>query len=107
MYTRLRRFDELSITNCYGSFEYAETNKRIIILEYTPAGSLLDFFKKTPPDNSRSLESLWRSLLLLLDGLYLLHNPDKSDSISLSGYVYDAIPRLCPNAALTFNKDSP
>ncbi|KAH7215358.1 hypothetical protein DER44DRAFT_855670 [Fusarium oxysporum] len=92
VYTRLRRFDAISITNCYGSFEYTETNKRIIILEYTREGSLLDFFKKTPPDNSSDLELLWGRLLLLLDGLYLLHNPDKSDSRSLSGIHHDIQP---------------
>ncbi|KNB20341.1 serine/threonine protein kinase [Fusarium oxysporum f. sp. lycopersici 4287] len=92
VYTRLRRLDAISITNCYGSFEYTETNKRIIILEYTREGSLLDFFKKTPPDNSSDLELLWRRLLLLLDGLYLLHNPDKSDSRSLSGIHHDIQP---------------
>ncbi|KAF5716911.1 serine threonine kinase [Fusarium mundagurra] len=92
VYTRLRRFEEISITKCYGSFEYPETNKRFIVLEYTPEGSLLDFFKKTPPDNSDDLELLWDSLLQLLDGLYLLHNPDKNDSRSLSGIHHDIQP---------------
>ncbi|KAG5768528.1 hypothetical protein H9Q72_003994 [Fusarium xylarioides] len=92
VYTRLRRFNENSITKCYGSFEYPETNKRFIVLEYTPEGSLLDFFKRTPPDNSNDLELLWDRLLQLLDGLYLLHNPDKNDSKSLSGIHHDIQP---------------
>ncbi|KAI1008357.1 hypothetical protein LB504_001269 [Fusarium proliferatum] len=91
VYTRLRRFDG-SITSCYGSLEYPETNKRIIILEYSREGSLLDFFKKTPPNDSSDLELLWQRLLLLLDGLYLLHNLDKNDSKSLSGIHHDIQP---------------
>ncbi|KAG5789539.1 hypothetical protein H9Q69_011400 [Fusarium xylarioides] len=87
-----KRFNENSITKCYGSFEYPETNKRFIVLEYTPEGSLLDFFKRTPPDNSNDLELLWDRLLQLLDGLYLLHNPDKNDSKSLSGIHHDIQP---------------
>ncbi|QGI85876.1 uncharacterized protein FFB20_10578 [Fusarium fujikuroi] len=92
VYTRLRRFNEISITKCYGSFEYPETNKRIIVLEYTREGSLLEFFKKTPPDNPNDLELLWKRLLVLLDGLYTLHNPDKHDSRSLSGIHHDIQP---------------
>ncbi|PNP86647.1 hypothetical protein FNYG_00037 [Fusarium nygamai] len=91
VYTRLGIFNE-GITNCYGSFEYPETNKRIIILEYTREGSLLDFFRKTRPSNSRDLELLWDRLLLLLDGLYKLHNPDKNDSRSVSGIHHDIQP---------------
>ncbi|KAF5641654.1 acriflavine sensitivity control ACR-2 [Fusarium sp. NRRL 52700] len=92
VYTRLKRFNETSITRYYGSFEYPETNKRFIILEYTREGSLLDFFRKTPPDNPSDLELLWERLLLLLNGLYRLHNPDKSDSRTLSGIHNDIQP---------------
>ncbi|KAF5713745.1 serine threonine kinase [Fusarium globosum] len=80
VYTRLRRFNDISITKCYGCFEYLDTNKRIIILEYSREGSLLDFFKKTPPHNASNIELLWERLLDLLDGLCALHNPDTYDS---------------------------
>jgi serine/threonine protein kinase len=90
VYTRLRRINIMSITKCYGSLAY--TNKGVIILEYAPKGSLLDLFKTQPPVDWKDLKRLWMSLLELFQGLYVLHNPDRSDSKSLSGYVYDALP---------------
>ncbi|KAF4454846.1 serine/threonine protein kinase [Fusarium austroafricanum] len=106
IYTRLRRFEETSITKCYGSFACKETERRIIILEHASKGSLLDFFDKTqPPVYPSDLEMLWLSLLELLEGLWVLHNPDRNDSGSLVGIHQD----IQPANILVFprNTDSP
>ncbi|KAM0425860.1 hypothetical protein ACHAPT_008798 [Fusarium lateritium] len=66
------------IARHYGSFSFEETDTRIIILEYAPQGSLLDFFKNTPlPVTPSDFEMLWKALLKLLTGLYAIHYLDR------------------------------
>lgn len=61
------------IVKCYGSF--TQGNKRTIILEHAPGGTLLDFFEKTrfPPKTSEELETLWKELFRLLHALHIIH----------------------------------
>lgn len=69
-----------TITKFYGSFSFENTEKRVIILEYAPGGSLLDFLKDTPPPiYPADLKLLWKRLTELLEGLYILHHIQLSD----------------------------
>ncbi|UPK95530.1 hypothetical protein LCI18_006465 [Fusarium solani-melongenae] len=79
VYLRLRRQPKAQkhIAEHYGSFSFEESQKRVIILEYTPLGSLVDFFKQTQPSSPTEYKMLWDELLKLVGALYALHNLDR------------------------------
>ncbi|UZP34395.1 hypothetical protein NXS19_002211 [Fusarium pseudograminearum] len=93
VYTRLRAFPEIAITECYGSFGYPGTDTWIIILEYTEIGSLLKFFEKCKtPVRPEEYTMLWERLTDLLNGLYLLHNQSLTGVGPLTGIHQDIQP---------------
>ncbi|KAM5360453.1 hypothetical protein ACJZ2D_013731 [Fusarium nematophilum] len=80
-----------NITRLYGSFSFKGTQSRMLVLEYAPGGSLVDFFQNTqPPVTPEDFNLLWDRLLELTDGLHALHNlsaPELSSSGSIVGWV--------------------
>lgn len=76
------------IVKCHGSFE--QENKCIIILEYAPGGSLLDFLERTRLPNHDEVKTLWAELFELFNALLMIHDidlPDDCSNIVLLAYV--------------------
>lgn len=79
VYSRLRGQPKAqkNIAEHYGSFSFEDDQTRVIILEYTDLGSLIDFFKQTQPSSPIEYKMLWDELLKLVSALYTLHNLDR------------------------------
>ncbi|KAH7175264.1 kinase-like domain-containing protein [Dactylonectria macrodidyma] len=96
-----------NIVQCHGTFKQEE--KYIIILEYAPRGSLLDFFETTRRlPTTDELRILWTELFKLLGALYMIHEnglPSSSAPIGISGYA-ETHHDIQPANILVFPRDS-